>query len=186
MENPTMNTPQPDAQSTSGVNQILTKIEQGVEGQVKPDTKNAFDRIVVAGMKVMFDESTHKMMTEQLNPDDIVGSVPKGIATLMKILYMESKQKMPIPAAIPASIVLMTKALDFAERTMGVQLTPDLVAEVTQATGEAVLTAFGITKEMVEQVVQQSQQGKGPGQAPNQPPVQPQPKGLIAQQQQGV
>ena len=179
MENPTMNIPAPQPTNSGGSNPLLSKVEQGIEGQIKPDMKNAFDRIVVAGMKVMFDEQTHNMMVEQLNADDIVGSVAEGITKLMGILYKESKEKMPIPAAIPASIVLMTKALDFAERTMGVQLTPDLVAEVTQATTESVLQAFGITKEMVAQIVQQSQQGKGPGQSQ----AQPQPKGLIAQQQ---
>src|SRR4030067_1101253 len=149
------------------LNPLLAKTEQGIEATIPPEMKGAYERIVIAGLKVMFDEKTHKMMLDQLkSSDDIVKNVAEGIAGLMAILYRESKEKMPIPAAIPASFVLMTKALDFAERTMGVEITPDFLAQATQATAEAVLEKLGISKEMVAEAVQGSQNGEGPGARP--------------------
>lgn len=164
-------------QNSKQVNPLLTKIEQGIEAKIKPENKQAYTRIVIAGMKVMFDEKTHQMMSDQLkSSNDIVKNVAEGIAGLMMLLYKESKEKMPMVAAIPASIVLMAKALDFAEKTMSVQITPDMLAKVTQATSEAVLLKFGITPEMVQDAVNKHQSGQG---ASMPPPAKP--TGLINQ-----
>lgn len=146
------------------MNPLLQKTEAGIEAKIQPENKQAYMRIITAGLKVMFDQKTHQMMLDQLKAsDDIVKNVAEGIAGLMAILYKESKEKMPLQAAIPASIVLMTKALDFVERTMGVEITPDLLAQCTQATSEAVLTKFGITPDMVKEAVAKSQRGELPG-----------------------
>ena len=137
---------QPDAGTAVTDNQ-LQKIISGIEAKIKPADMDAYQRIVAAGMKVMFSQATHALMVKALqsgpDPSQAVGS---GIANLIAVLFKESNQTMPLKEAIPASVTLMAHALDYAEKTMGLQVTSELIADCTQTTVQFIMQRFGISK----------------------------------------
>ena len=150
-------------------NKILKQVVDGIEQKVEPEMRGAYDRIVTAGLKIMFGEETHDMMAKELEKEgDIATNVADGISRLIALLYVKSKETMPIPAAILASITLMAEALDFAERKMGVPVTNDVVDAAAEATAEQVLRKFGVTPENLQQLVSNVQQGQSGAQAPTQ------------------
>ena len=145
---------------------IINQIEQGIEAKVPPEMKKAYMAVVVAGMKVMFDPKTSKFIAERLGAsDDIVNNVATGIADLIMLIYNESKRTMSIPAAMLAAITLMCKALDYAEKTMGVKVDSQMAAACTKATTTACMNKFGITQDKIDQAIAQQGGNAQPAQA---------------------
>lgn len=142
------------------MNPILEQIEQQITAKVKPENKNAFDRTVLAGEKIMFDPKTHAHMEMVKNPEamkDPVTTISNGVAGLMWIMYMQSHQKMPLEVLILAGTVLMTKAFDFAERGLSVPIDNAMIAATTKKLAENLFTKLGISP---EQLAQQISKGK--------------------------
>jgi len=148
---------------------VLKQIEQGIEDKIPADKKDAYLAIVVSGMQVMFSKETSKLMDESLDmPGDMVTNVAQGIAKLMILIYNESKngggEGMDVTMGVPAAITLMCQALDYAEASRGVEVTPEMAAECTKQTMKATLKAFGITEDQINQTIQAGQQGAPAGQ----------------------
>lgn len=163
---------------------ILQQVEDGIAQALPDNLRQGYNQIVNAGMAVMFSKETSNMMVEQLqSSDDMAANVSDGIAKLMVMLYNESKGQMQVEAAGPASITLMAMALDFAEKTMDFEVTPELVAEATKQTMTKTLEKFGITGDQLQQVMAAGQQAAGGAggagaPAPAQGGAQPQPMGV--------
>lgn len=136
-------------------NPQLQQVEQAVQGKVPPELMGAFQRIVTAGLKVMYSPQTRQMLASQLkqqgDPSEIVG---QGIAKLMAILYQQSKGTMPMKAAIPAAQVLTCEAIDFAAKAGIMQITNDTIAQTTQEMVSALLQVFGFSQSKVQQFIQ--------------------------------
>lgn len=147
---------QPEPQTENKISDpILQKIQKQIEAKVPPDLKKDYLAVVVAGMKVMFSPETSNLLMDRLKAsDDVVKNVSSGIADLLALLYQESGQKMSVPAAMFAAIVLMCQALDVAEKTMGIQITPDMAAACAEATAKASMAKFGIDDQKVQQTLQ--------------------------------
>jgi len=154
---PQQTTQQPAQQADNKIsNPILQKIQDQIEQKVPADLKKDYLAVVVAGMKVMFSPETSNMMMDRLKAsDDVVKNVSSGIADLLALLYQESGQKMSVPAAMFAAIVLMCQALDVAEKTMGIEITPDLASACAEETAKASMAKFGIDDAAVENAIQQ-------------------------------
>ncbi len=146
--------------------------------KVPPQLQEAYQRIVAAGMKVMFSPQTGGMMVQQLKSSpDMVKNLSTGIAGLMAILFKQSKN-MPQQLIVPAALELLTHAIDFVTKTKIANLTPQQVAQATTATVYAVLAKFGMPQQQADQMLQQmAAKAKGAPQAPVAPspaPVAPQ------------
>lgn len=164
---------------------VLKQIEQGIEEKIPPDLKDAYLAIVVSGMQVMFSKETSELLDKTLSMQgDMVSNIAQGIAKLLTLVYNESKKSVPeggeggmdVRMAVPAGITLMCQALDYAEQTKGVEITPEMAAEATKQTMMATLKAFGISEDQVNQTIQAGQQQGGAGQdqgAPTAPVAQP-------------
>ena len=56
------------------------------------DLQEAYDRVVIAGQKIIFDEKTNKLVLDAIKGEGSLGiRLGKGIATLMLLLYRESQ-----------------------------------------------------------------------------------------------
>lgn len=157
------------------MNPQLQKIKDQITAKVPAEKKEAYQRIYLAGMKVMFDAQTHKLMLQALNkPGELSENIGEGIGQLLGTLYQESRKTMPIDVAMLAAIDLMCEALDFIEQTGKAEITNDLIAQSAQAVLAHTAQIFGITPQMMADVVRKAQAGQQPGQ-------QPEPAGLINQ-----
>ena len=164
------------------MNPILEKIISGIEEKIKPEDKSSYDRIVLAGTKILFDQKTHGKMIEILQGHgDLPSKIADGITRLIGLLYQASENTMPMQAVIPAAITLMVKALDFAERGMGQKLDKDIIAECTKQTSAAVLQQFGVTPEKIQSFLSSQGQPQEPQPEPIQQTPQAAPTGLINQ-----
>lgn len=76
------------------------------------------DKIVLAGMKVMFDPKTHNKMAEVLDsPAPVPEKLGQGVAGLMGLLMEQSQRSLPPQLLIPAGMVLMAHAADFMKKS---------------------------------------------------------------------
>lgn len=133
--------------------------------QLDPKLKDAYQRVVVAGMKVLYSPQTRQMLITGLRGDGPVAEkVASQIAGVMKTLDMQAGMKIPKQILAPAAITLMMdlfKLLDAAK----IKYAP-----------EDVSTASGLLVKLLVQeytLMQQTTQPGGPQAAA------PQPQGMI-------
>ena len=99
---------------TSALN--LSAIRSGIK--LPPELEEMYQRVVIAGMKVMFDKQTHQMMLKELDaPGDIVQKLAEAATRLMIMLFHNSNGSMPQDLIIPAGGILIAKACEFLNQT---------------------------------------------------------------------
>ncbi len=139
------------------MNQILTNIESGILAHVSPENKQMLDKAVLAGQKIMFDPQTHANMELVKNPESRktpVQTLSKGVAGLMWLMYMQSHKSMPPEVVVMAGTILMCKAIDFAERGLGIQFNNDMIAEAMKLLTEQLFTKMGVSPEQLQDAIQ--------------------------------
>lgn len=120
-----------------------TEIRGQLKSNVPPQMREAYDKVVSAGMKFMFDEKTHKFMQQEIDgPGPVDDKLATGILGLMKMLITQSKGAFPHQLIIPAGIELMLHAADYVAQTGKGEVTPDVMGSaihkfVIQIFGEA-------------------------------------------------
>lgn len=133
------------------------------QGMKLPDQlKGAYDKVVLAGMKVMFSDQTHQEFLKEIQGNDLLANrVGKTIAGLMMLLFAESKKTMPQQVMIPAGTELVVQAIDFIQKSGLEQVTNKDVGDAVQV--------------FINLIMKQTKGGGGqPSQPPAQPPAAPQ------------
>lgn len=146
----------------------LQKVEREIMARVPGQLRSAVDRLVTAGMHVMFDPKTNQMLLQQVDKPGgaATDNVAQGIAALMSILKNQSKGPFPMQAVMPAAYMLMCQALDFMGKTGRMEVTDDEIADTFSALSAYMGQKMGVTA----QTVQQARQMSGAGGPPAQPP----------------
>lgn len=171
-------------------NKLLMNVEQQVAQSVAPEFKKQFEKIVAAGLKVMYSPKTSNMMKKQLNKEgDPIENAGEGVAKLIGILFAESKGTMPMTAGIPAAQVLLCEGLSYMEDSGLIEVTNDVIAQATQSMMGYILQIFGVSREKIAEFMQAGRDAvdaKKAGGNPMQPAQSTQPQGIIAQAQGGM
>lgn len=129
--------------------------------QLPSNLQNAYDRVVLAGMKVMFDKQTHQMMLDEMNkPGAIDDKLSQGIIGLMLMLWKQSNQTMPPQVIIPAAIELLMQAADFVEKSKTAQITDQDISAALQKAVFGIMQEFGIDPDRAMNTMQQAGQSK--------------------------
>lgn len=160
------------------MNKVLTDIAQGVTSKVPEQDKAQFERVVLAGKKILFDPKFHNNMELVKNPEsrkNPVETISTGVSGLMELIYLQSNKKFSPNAVILGGCVLMCEVLDFAERAYNIQIDNQLVANTWKLTMDKVMKRLGVTPEALQQAIQKGakeiqdhQAGLSPQQAPQQ------------------
>ena len=147
------------------MNPLFQKVITGVEQQVKE--RDPYDRIVAAGLKTMFDKSTHAMMLEGLNEaQDVAKWAGEGIAGLLGVLSKQSRGTMPFQPMLQAGVTLLMHAMDFLSETGKIEASPQSVAQATKAFAMAITNAAGVSEQQLMQMAEQANAAAGdPAQA---------------------
>ncbi len=125
---------------------VIAKLAQSAAQSVPEKYKDAFERTVLAGKKVMYSDQTHQLMQEALSQGgDPVAAVGKGVMQLMGILSKESRGTLPQEVFMPASLALMADALDYVKQTKGVPVGAPEVERATESFTGALMESAGIT-----------------------------------------
>jgi hypothetical protein len=148
-------------------NPMFAKIVAGIEAKLDEQTKVGYQQIVVAGMKLLFSDETHQMMTQKLDEgaNDLPAAIVKGTVQLIALLYQESQSKMNVGAAFPAANTLMIYIFEFAEHYTKQTFDKNVIAQATQSLMQQLLELFQISQEDLAKGAEYNQQ-KGAGGAP--------------------
>ena len=86
--------------------------------KLPPKLQPAYERVVMAGKKVMYSPKMHDQMVELLKgPGSIGDKLGKGVVLLMGILISQSNHTMPPAVIIPAATELVAEAADFLRQS---------------------------------------------------------------------
>jgi hypothetical protein len=139
-------------------NEMIKKAEAAIDAKVPPADKAAYDKIVLAGMKVMFeDKQMHAQLMEGLQQSPDVKTVVDGVIGILGILFKESRNTMPVGPMILAGQSLLMEALDFMEEGGMIEVTPDMLGEATQLYIETLLPMIGMTPEKMKAIMAKAQ-----------------------------
>jgi hypothetical protein len=124
--------------------------------QMPPELQEAYDRVVIAGMKVMYSKESHRMMLKELQKEGPIDQrLGKGIAGLMLLLFKESNGTMPPAVIIPAGIKLVMEAVDFMRSTKLANPTNGDIGNGVQIMIAIILEKFGVAPDKMEQMLNQ-------------------------------
>ncbi len=144
------------------------------EIQMPPELQEAFTRMVIGGMKVMFDQKTHKMMLDQLRQQGPLGQrLGEGIAGLVLLLFKESNQTLPPQVLIPAGIELLMQAVEFLRKSGLEEVTNEDIGEGMRIFITVLLEKFGMSADKLAALAAQYAKSDIPDQQGAAPPAPP-------------
>ena len=117
-----------------------------VRSQIKmpPELQEAYERVVLAGMKVMFSKETNRLFLDEINGEgDVSEKLGRGIAGLMLMLFKESNQTMPPAVVIPAGMDLMMQAVDFVRKAGLAEVTNKDIGDAMEIFIGTIISKFG-------------------------------------------
>jgi hypothetical protein len=140
------------------MNQLIQQAKAKIDQAVKPDQQDAYQRIVAAGMKVMYSREMNQQLLAGLNdaPDRLTATAD-GIIGILGLLFKQSRNTMPVAPMIMAGQALLLDALDFLEQAQMVEVTSDSLAKCTQHYLDTLLPKLGMTPERMQTVLNSTQ-----------------------------
>lgn len=124
--------------------------------QMPPELQEAYERVVIAGMKVMFSKDSHQLMLQQLQQGGSMGErLGKGVAGLMFLLFKQSNATIPPQVIIPAGVELLAQAADFLKQAGMGEVTNEDIGEGMQIMITTILDKFGVSQEQMQQMLNQ-------------------------------
>ena len=140
------------------MNPLLEKTKQAILQSADERLRPVIQKVVDAGLKVMFSPETRELTLRQLKGGADPEAIGAGAAKLMGVLFNQSKGTIPMQAAIPASTILLCEALQFLEDAGVAQVNQDLLAQSMKATGSSILQMFGVTPDKLQGMIGNQQQ----------------------------
>jgi hypothetical protein len=124
--------------------------------QMPPELQRAYDRVVVAGMKIMFGKDSHKLMLKELQREGpLAQKLGQGIAGLVLLLYKESNGTMPPAVMIPAGVYLTMQAVDFMRQADLEKVTNQDIGDAMEIMVSTIMEKFGVAPEKLQSVLSQ-------------------------------
>lgn len=134
----------------------LTPEAVGKNIKMPPELQTAYDRVVIAGMKVLFSKESHQLMIKQLDGEGSTGEkLGKGVAGLLLLLFKESNGSMPPQVLVPAGIQLVAQAADFLRKSGLAKVTNKDIGDGTELMISILLEKFGVSPEKMQQMFAQ-------------------------------
>jgi hypothetical protein len=149
---------QTDKPTGKMTNQMLIDITNNIESKVSPENKKKYRNAVTAADTMLFDPKTHANMQLVKNPASRitpVKTISTGVAGLMWILYQQSKRSMSAEVLIFSATTVICHVLDFAERGLKMEITPEIIAQTVQQASEKLFEKMGITAEQLREAINQ-------------------------------
>ena len=114
--------------------------------QIPPQLKAAYEKVITAGMKILFEsDSTFQTMIQNLDADNgkpIDKKLSDGIIGLMVQMHKKSGGKMPGEVIIPAAMYLLMQVVEFIQKA-GHDLPNEVVSAATQQVVFGIMQAAG-------------------------------------------
>lgn len=137
-------------------NKMLVDLEREFTNNVDQQYTQEFKKVVAAGLHLMFDDKTHNNMDLVKNPESRKNpehTIAKGVSGLMLLMNNQYGGKMSEIVLVMAGLVLMVHAMDFAERSFGIQWNSDNIGTCMTELTNKFFTAIGATPEQVAEAI---------------------------------
>lgn len=143
------------------VDKIVATARKGIPANLQP----IFDKVVLSGMRIMFDKSSHQMTLEELDqPGPLEQRLSNGTIKLMYMLWQQSNKTIPPQLMVPATLVLTLRAFQFLQLSQDPEATKEVLGAAVEMAVNGVIERF------------KAQQG---GQGAEQPPAAPAQGGML-------
>lgn len=92
------------------------QIEPYIREQLDDKQNTELDRVLDAGMKILFGKDTHEQIFNSIRPGDdvpIEDELGAAATNMMLILFEKSGNSMPGEVVIPAGVILLARSVDY-------------------------------------------------------------------------
>lgn len=122
--------------------------------QVPSNLQQAYQRVVVAGGKFLFDPRTHELALKSLKEGDgpIGDRLGNGLAGLMSMLFQQSNKTIPPQIILPAAVDLLGQAAEFIQEAGVEPITAKDLARATVVMISSLTKMFGGDPSKFEQM----------------------------------
>lgn len=131
------------------------KVRQSM--QIPDEFREAYQKVVAAGMSVMFSDETNKTAIDSIMKGD--GPMPQrlgqSIAGLLGMMIKESNNTIPPQVIIPAGVELLIEAADFLRRSGLAPLSNEELGQAMEVMVSTVLEAAGLSTQKIVGFVDQ-------------------------------
>jgi len=116
---------------------------------------DAYDRVVTAGMKMLYSKDNAQMMQELIGNEEIPveNKLGEGIANLMVMMDNTGNGTIPKEVLVPAGITLMFEAADYLYE-IGIEVTEDDFGKALELLIKGIFVGYGIDPAKVDQVIE--------------------------------
>lgn len=182
---PNTGAPQDQAAAAPGAIDIEALIAHAKE-KIPANLAPMLDKIVLSGMRIMFDKDSHKMALAELDKEGPLSQrLSNGMITLMYMLWKQSNQTIPPQLVVPATLILTLRAFQFLQMSQDPEATKEVLGEAVADSVQGVMDRFGATQDAIPSLLKGGAPGPQAGApaaapggaAPGGAAPQPQPQG---------
>jgi hypothetical protein len=139
---------------------------------IDPQVKTLFDKALIHGMRVMFDQEQFKQTAQYLNqPGDMAKKIADGVVTVVYMLWKKSNETLNPKIIAPLTFALTLKAFEFLQEAKNPEATKEVLGNAVDQSVSTILQKFGVDEATIQKVVAQQKQQAGA--QPDQPAGQP-------------
>lgn len=136
---------------------VLEQARQKFEALVPEGKRDALDRVVTAGKKILYSKDSHAMVEKELAGADPVAAAGTGAADLMGLLVKESRGTMPKEVVAPAMMILLTDVLDYLKQTGRAKGDAADLDTATQSLTAALMKEGGVDESKMRTILDKAQ-----------------------------
>ena len=127
---------------------------ENMRGFMDEKQRNAFDRVVVAGKKMLYAPESAQVVQSLMMDDQIpmANKLGEGIANLMVMMDNQGNGTIPKEIMIPAGIVVMFEAADYAFE-VGFEISEKDLADALEKLIYGIYAGYQIPAEKVDEVI---------------------------------
>ncbi len=127
---------------------------ENMRGFMDEKQRNAFDRVVVAGKKMLYAPESAQVVQNLLMDDEIpmANKLGEGVANLMVMMDNQGNGTIPKEIMIPAGIVVMFEAADYAFE-VGFEISETDLADAMEKLIYGIYAGYQIPAEKVDEVI---------------------------------
>lgn len=135
--------------------QAVSKYKSRADQVIPPQLLPAFERVVVAGHKLLYSKEMKELIDKQLAMDTpIEQKMAEGATALILILAQRSKPQMPPELLVPGAIEMLFEGIDYLTQAGMIEpLNEEQTKFAVQITIALVLQKLGVAKEQIMQAL---------------------------------
>jgi hypothetical protein len=142
----------------------VDSIISDIDGKIPSNLRGMYDKLILSGMRIMFDRNSHQMFLDQLDkPGDMPTKMAEGIISLIYMLWERSNKTIPPQLIYPVTVVLTLRAFEFLQRAGEQEATPEVLGEAVSQSVEGVVSRFGFSEDQLLNAVQAQKSGNKRG-----------------------